>query len=214
MAHSNRWFTMVYLLIARWIFPWRTVTNNQRVRGKLGGPVLRHQLSLFWKICFLMTVMTERFADAVCWWFWRFVLSNALPLSHKQHIVNNYSYPNENHHHEQYHTNHHFTDLLHYVHDISRCRGGLQRERKSIENPSKPAEISKFHRCVTMCCSAICGPMVKFWCSYGNHETLQRIRLRSSKFSDVNRWADEQIFHLNLLRFTESYCFQMSFHIF
>ena len=132
MAHSNRWFTMVYLLIAWWIFPWRTVTNHQR--KTLENWVVR------WsgKICLLMTVMTDRFADAVCWCmlmyvdeFWRFLLSNALPLSHKQHLVNNYSYPNENHHHEQYHTNHHFKDLLHYVHDISRCRGGLKYRRAS-----------------------------------------------------------------------------------
>ena len=38
-------------IIARWIFPWRTVTNNQRVRGKLGGPVVRHQLSFFQTPC-------------------------------------------------------------------------------------------------------------------------------------------------------------------
>jgi len=29
MAHENRWFT-VYLLIAWWIFPWQTVSHNQR----------------------------------------------------------------------------------------------------------------------------------------------------------------------------------------
>ena len=31
MAHRNRWFTWVYLLIAWWIFPWQTVSHNQMV---------------------------------------------------------------------------------------------------------------------------------------------------------------------------------------
>ena len=34
MAHWNRWFTGLPNLIAWWIFPWQTVSHNQRVFAK------------------------------------------------------------------------------------------------------------------------------------------------------------------------------------